>query len=561
MLADARATPCKRFPWLLFLGLFGFFGLTAHGYLENSDADLAMHSARALYLRGNPGLLREGADTTSAERWVARHIHDSQGQSGMGCVGSAERAYTFGALGYQVALVPFVLLGEITAHFLPGPEAEFAATRPALLNELFWTRFWISFLPALAAAGSVLVILRLARVLGASPRQAWLVAGVATLCTQFWPGARETTADSLGMFWLFAAVLRAVEYERGVRGVGAVLAAGVCGGAAVFVRYPHAAAIVILGVWLTVIACRRRRPHDVLLFVLGGLPFAGALAWLNVRCFGAVTETGYAGADEQWWSYPLYLGVPLILFAPGKGVLWFSVPIVFAVTAAVRSRMRDSVQWLAVPIFAATLLLYGRTHGWAAGQCWGIRYMTPGVVLWIVVGLVRGAPWRSSPRRFWVVSVLGLLVTIGGIVTPYRGHQHLAHIAAEKHYAEELADGAFPIEWLSDRVNVHPRFSPLHTHWIYAWHSWRGELRADDVGRDMELVFGVPGPPVRPADWYPREDLASRHYWPRILSDLVGFPWLAVSIAWFAVTIALLTRGAIDWCRRERSAVPSSDGA
>ena len=32
---------------LLFFGCCGLFGLTAHGYVENTDAEITMHAARA----------------------------------------------------------------------------------------------------------------------------------------------------------------------------------------------------------------------------------------------------------------------------------------------------------------------------------------------------------------------------------------------------------------------------------------------------------------------------------------------------------------------------------
>ena len=67
-------TPSRSTLFLLFLGLFGLFGFTAHGYLENADADVTMHGARALYERGDAGLLAEGGDTWAGERAVVGAI-------------------------------------------------------------------------------------------------------------------------------------------------------------------------------------------------------------------------------------------------------------------------------------------------------------------------------------------------------------------------------------------------------------------------------------------------------------------------------------------------------
>lgn len=543
------AAVSRRGLCLLFVGLVGLFGLTAHGYLENSDADVAMHSARAIWLRGNPGLLRAGPDTWEAERYIAEQVHAAP-DNGFGVVGSEGRAYTFGSIGYQLFNVPFVVLGDLCTELWPEPEAQLRATRPPLFNELFWTRFWLSFVSPVAAAGSVIVLLLLGRALGAMPRQAVLVAGVAAACTQFWPGARETTPDGLGMFFLLAAVLRAVEYAKGLRPGGALLTSGACAGAAVLVRYPHAVPVAILGVWLVVAAWRRGRLRDAALFPLAGLPIALLLGLLNLWCFDSMTATGYANPGvAAWWSYPVHIGASMMLVAPGKGVLWFSLPLWLAVGACVRLRMHDAVLWLAVLQFVACLALYGHTHGWAAGQCWGIRYITPTAVLLIVVGLNLDKPWLRMPRRFWAVVGLGALVSLGGILTSYRGQQFVALAAAEKVYEAELAAGEFPIEYLSDRVNVHPRFSPIHTHWIYAWHSLRGELGPGGAERNTLPVFGVVGPLARPIEWYPREELAARHFWMVYLDDLVGFPLLVVSVSWLGVTSVLLGLGLWRWSR------------
>ena len=80
---------------LLFIGLLGFFGFFAHGYLENTDTEVTMHAAHAWYLRGDPGLLSEGQDTWVAERVIANEefaVFGMQGVNGKYWEYCAEKA-------------------------------------------------------------------------------------------------------------------------------------------------------------------------------------------------------------------------------------------------------------------------------------------------------------------------------------------------------------------------------------------------------------------------------------------------------------------------------------
>ena len=68
---------------------------------------------------------------------------------------------------------------------------------------------------------------------------------------------------------------------------------------------------------------RRRQWADLSWFVLGGLPCLGLLLTVNYLRYGDVTDTGYPQASS-WFNYPIWFGAIKILFAAGKGILWFS---------------------------------------------------------------------------------------------------------------------------------------------------------------------------------------------------------------------------------------------
>lgn len=189
--------PRARFLGALFAGLLGFYGFFAHGYLENTDTDVTMHAARALYLRGDPGLRADGDGTWAAERHIA--------QSGLfGIRGENGRQYIWFPIGHQLLMLPCVALGDLFGRWFPEVEQDYERRLGPVFGAFYWTRFFISFLPVLCAAGSTLMILFVCRFLGCGMREALSVTAISTLCTQFWPAASETLSDGPGGFFLLA---------------------------------------------------------------------------------------------------------------------------------------------------------------------------------------------------------------------------------------------------------------------------------------------------------------------------------------------------------------------
>lgn len=530
----------------LFLGLVGFFGFFAHGYIENTDAEVTMHAARALWLRGDPGLRVDGPDTWAAERLIA-------GRGLMGMRGRNGKHYVWFPVGHQLLMTPCVVLGELLARWFPAPERALFEIKQRergdgeVWGRWFWTRFLVSWIPVLAVAGAAMMLWSIARSLGAAPRDALLAAGAGTLCTQFWPGGSETMSDNPGMFFLLAMAACVFGMVRaGTTSRRVMFLAGASGGWAVLVRYPHAAPVMVLAAVAAWRAWRAGRVQDVLWLAGGAVPEAAILLAANWLRFGSPWETGYsAGADPHYWNFPPWIGLLLILGAFGKGVMWFSPPLWLALGIAARHWRA----WLRFPwgptlaIFWIPVFVWAHAAGWAAGQCWGIRYLTAAVALLVVVAFALDPPWRSRPRRTALICALGLIVSAGGVITPYRGQQELAIRAGEVYYQDLVRRGELLVEQVPDRVNVAARFSPIHTHWIYAGLSVSGRLQRGGSVHTTEPLFGVRVPdPVRITNG---EDVGFRHVWWRYLTR-VGLPeaWsIVLALVWVAGTCALLARG------------------
>jgi hypothetical protein len=548
--------------WLLaWIGTFGLFVCTAHGNLESLDSTATMHAARALWLRGDSGLLRaEQGGQWLGEMALAAEVERQRaaGVAWYGKQGAGGRTYVWFPVGHLWLMVPLVALGEALHRTFPAVEQRFRdrvagatpeASLPTVMSYrdghfVFDHAMVALVLPAAFAATSLLLLFLLARALGANGRDALWTAAAIGLASQFFPLGSETLSDGPGLCFLLAVLLAVVRATNGVASPRTLVLGGAAAGAAVLARYAHIPLIPVFGLAIAVAAWRQRRPALLVWFALGGLPFLLLFAGVNHARFGDWTDTGYPRAGS-WFNYPVVFGVTKLLVAAGKGVLWFSPLLWLALPAAVRGARRLVLGWLALVLFAVPMLLFGSTLGWQSGQCWGARYVTPGVVCLLVLVLPQTRPWVVRPRLFATLFAVGCLVNLTGVAAPTRGHNQLAGQAVRAMYDHELAAGRITAD---DRASVDPpdhffflpRFSPLHANWNYLWRSATGGFE-DEHGQPrhgsahtIEPLFGIAAVPgaIPPQDLAPMywEDRGGRHLWWVFWGELLGVaPWLLLA--------------------------------
>ncbi len=537
--AKTEAVPPGRGAlWLLFLACFGIFGFGAHGYTENDDARITMVAARAWLLRGDPGLIASGderllapdQETWRAERLIANAIKDPAPPQ-YGRTGDNGRQYIWFPIGHQALMLPFVALGEFFAWCFPGPEEGLRAARDNEWGDYFWAQFFCSFIPAISAAVCFLLLFLIAAALGCSRIEALLVAMVSCFCTQFWPGSSETMSDMPGLACLLAAFYGLLRFHQRQTSVPGLAWAGFFAGAAVTLRYPHALPVGMLTLWALFSSWRAGSLRSVGAWILGGLPCLLFLLSANYLRFGSLMETGY-GDSAGLLSRNFLIGAYLVLFSWGKGLLWFSPPFVLAIFLLIKRWRREAPQIVAVLIAFLPIALIGGLTYWAAGMCWGIRYLTPSVVILVAVTFALGKPWITARRSFYLVVILGFVINLGGVLSPYRGQQQMASLAV---HAEFENPGP-------DVINRVWAFSPLHSHWTYAWLALSGRIETGLSEDSTEPLFGVTLPSGFPAAklTYP-EDSRFRHFWLNYLADRIpGFPlWLCLPL-WLLGTGLLL---------------------
>lgn len=571
-----RSTPRWTLAVLL-AGLCGLFSVFAKGHVDNLDAVQTVYAARSMWYRGDLGL----PETEDAHSLIGERLIRSATPP-MGMRGSNGAHYVWFPVGHQLLLVPAVAAGEALAGQLPEVERRLLAIEGPGYGDLFWVMFCASFVPTLCAGACVWVLFQLVLALGLSGRAALACALIVGIGTQFWPMMVENLSDGPGQLFLFAAVLQVVRwFGRDCLAKPATLFwGGTWAGLAVCMRYPHALSVAVLGLFVAGAAWHRLRDgrawlRALLAFSAGGAPWAVLLLAANYLRFGDVAETGYGAADlGQWFNYPLWLGALMQFGAFGKGMLWLS-PLLWpalwwglrrpgstapdspgsrspAEEAAADPAASGALQVLFWSLFVVPLLLFSCTDGWQAGECWGVRYVAPGMFLLVAWALARRRPWCGSwvPRCALVVFAgWGIWASATGLAAPVRGYLNLAAPATQAAYRArgvELSQAALPLHMFVDW-----QFSPLHGNWTYAALNASGRMQQRGSAHTTEPIFGVATKfkrlPVRHAD------TGFRHFWWVWLGDVAGWTvWPA------AAALGLLSVLAIGWTWRRLG--PATEG-
>lgn len=575
-----------RAPWhvwaLAWLGVFFGFVAVAPGNLESTDSALTMHSARVLWQRGDSALLRtDQGGELPGERKGAEWITE---QHALGKVGTNGRVYLWFPIGHAWLLAPFTALGgELEAAF-PEVEQRFrdvvapGASDEQLQYSLTYmhghpvlTQGLIALLvPPLFGATTALLLFLLARTLGAGRRDAFLGTFAIVLGTQLFAFGRETLSDGPGLCFLLATVLVTVRAHLGRAGTAALVCGGVVAGGAVLLRYQNVLPVAVCLAVLAVACHRQRRWRPLLTFAASGLPFLLLLLWIDWQRFGDPFDTGYPKVGD-WFTQPLWLGLVKMFFAAGRGAMWLSPLLWLALPLAARRARVPVLRGVAWLLFGLPFVAFAGAEGWQGGECWGARYVTPGVVVLLALVLPQARPWQQWPRLWTGLLACGLFVNLTAVVAPVRGQIQLASQAARaeaEHEGRTLVDPADAVSW---RL----RYSPLHSNWSYAVRSrvggfedGNGALRHGSANT-IEPLFGVvgleplfgpagevlPGRGYAPWRW---EDRCGRHLWWGFWSDLLRVPGWALLAP---VLLLCVLCGGYGWRRLAAEAPRAAAGA
>lgn len=338
--------------------------LTSAGEFYSSDGEVMYQTAGALADR----------------RTIALDANPDLPQIVRAASGNPVSKYEPGA---PLLAVPFYQLGSWLASV-------WGADRPTL------TRLLVALMPALCMATAIAALFATARRFS-EPSRALVVALVAGLGTLDWPYSRVFFPEAPLAMWLALATWAALgRSPRWLALAGLFLGAAVATRAVNIVHLLTFAALAWAG-------CRRR---GLAALITGTLPGIGLVLAHNVVRFGAPFTFGYAG--ESFTTTPLE-GIVGLLVSSGKGVLWYSPPLLVALCLWPRLRRRDAgLAWLLLGMTSVAVIAYGTWAVWHGGWAWGPRYLVPLAPLWML-------PLAVLPelrRRWGLALVAALLVAV-----------------------------------------------------------------------------------------------------------------------------------------------------
>jgi hypothetical protein len=445
-------------------------------------------------------------------------------------------------LGNVLAMVPSYLAYK-ALRVIPG-----VPDRP-----LFATICHLS--PALLMAAACLLFYRMARrrLTQTKDGERWAVGLTFMLATStiVFIYARSAYAEALQTFALTWLVERTLAAGRKPT-VGALGWVGVAAGVLINAKLVYVLILPLCALYLVWV----RRPHDVGRMLqrawLGAFEFSAFVAlalWHNHMKTGSILDSGYQMRGGLF-SGDLVPGVYGFLLSPGKGLFWYSPPLLLGVIGlrdSLRRFRMETLLMLAIAIM--TLVINAKFRIWHADYCWGPRHLaplSPLILLWCLPWLpetvTRG---RARLRRIAMGTVFALGVAV----------QLLGASIYWDHYIRVLItvkDQTGASGWFRESLtqgHYVPAFSPL------AGQAW---LLSHLVRRDPELDRDAPWKPVMPQpanlaeawsrlriDWWALEWLTNKEPW-RLGQKPPGLKGDApVPIA--ATGVALLVLGAGVW--------------
>lgn len=405
----------------VFWVFLGLYLITWAGHYTSGDGSIKVDWARGLLFRGSSRL--DPALGLSEE-------------------------YSFYSIGHTLLAMPPLLLSHLSQR-LVGIRCE-----AALYSLVF-------------ILNGALLLYLVARYLWPihGPRRAWFTVLLVGMGTLWWPYTKLDFTEPLVATAVFASflVLRA-DWPF----VGMLLA-----GAAWTLRPDALLFAGLLGLWhLT----RTRRWKDIVPMGLGFVPAFVVNMMANWIRWGSFSSSAYAGGySDEGFDYPALAGLFGLMLSPGKGVLWFSPPLVLGFLGWNRMRRREetwSDAWFFAGVFALSVGLYARWWDWGSDDAWGVRFMIPAVVLMTLPAA------EILERRIWAVGLLTLGV----------GVQMLAVLIGPLEYVLMIRNsgaerpGVFgnPRAKAMDIEDMwyHPRYGQLPGHWTL-----------------VRVMFGVPPGP------------------------------------------------------------------
>lgn len=151
-------------------------------------------------------------------------------------------------------------------------------------------------------------------------------------------------------------------------------------------------------------------------FFIPVLAMVGLLALYNFARFGNPFDNGMLSTDSgDTFSTPLYVGLYGLLLSPGKGILWYSPPVLLALSGMKKFK---PIIVIVIPM----VILQASWHAWAGGWCYGPRRfvaLLPLLMLPAGFSVERCLGSRRGKALLAALALVGFAMQIGGLTTNF----------------------------------------------------------------------------------------------------------------------------------------------
>ncbi len=427
--------------------MLGIYLLTMSGHTYSPDEETMLAASRSLVEQGTWAMPASGS------------LVQVKGADG--------RMYSQYGPGQSLAAVPWVAVGDLVGGLFPKDQAGYPL------------RLVLGSYNALIGAGIVALFGVLGLALGYSRRASLVGALALGFCTFLWPHSRTffseplTTLALLGAFYLLVKDGDGGKPWRGVV-AGALVALAIATNVQYVVMVP--AFFVYLG-WRSWEGSRAdARGGFLRLAVRRGAWWAPGLVIClvplliyNRLVFGSPFTTGYGLDPTNTLTYPWFDGAFGLLLSPGKGLVWFALPVVLTLWwwprfAAAHRAETAFIVTATVPV----IWLFSIYSFWHGDDSWGPRYLIPVLPLVLLPVMevfdggrrtvdegslsvnITGRP--SSRVAIASVLALGLLVNFLGAVVNFDTYINVVNDDGARHWVPSSSPILGHLTLLTQRV-------------------------------------------------------------------------------------------------------------
>lgn len=404
---------------IIFFAALAVYTLSAGGHLYSPDEEILFRVTQSLWEEGDLSIRQLGGTGFATMRGT-----DGQEYAQYG-VGQAILALPFYGFGKMIAGVTDAA-GWRRIYGIPPNEPDGArdfAYTPAEIAPRFMCSFFNIVISALLASVMYLLMLMMVKHHGASLMVTMLYA----FGTLAWPHSRAFFTETAAVFFIVFAwfsLWRMMHSTEQVWMMTWAFIAGAATGFAALVRqdsvllYPGLA-LVMLGpvrIWEQE---HKPRVHPYILFCIPALVCGAVMLGLNWAHFGGPFKSGYTDQPEGVkFSTPLIAGLYGFMFSAGKGVFFFSPPLVLNFWSWCAMAKRG--KWAAFGALISVLIpliVMAKWQNWAGGWCWGPRHIVmihPFLAIPCVFWLIRFWRWMRRSACLALLAV-GIFVQLIGV--------------------------------------------------------------------------------------------------------------------------------------------------